>query len=83
MSSGAGIIRGCAGSMRQLAPHREPVARRDWSSQAGAHEQAEDIRQYWQAQGFWVVVEVTQRGKHPRDGLFGLKSNLIGGLPPS
>ncbi len=64
------------------AAPREPVARRDWSSQAGATEQAEDIRRYWRAQGCWVVIEVVKTGRHASDGLFGLKSNLIGGLPP-
>ncbi len=78
--------------MRQPALHikanpnaapREPVARCDWSSQVGAYEQAEEIRRYWQAKGFWVVINVVQTGRHPSDGLFGLKSNLIGGLPPA
>ncbi len=65
---------------------REPVARRDWSSQMGAYEQAELIRQYWWGKGrhnvLIAVVQTSHRGR-ARDGLYGLKSNLVGGLPPA
>lgn len=70
----------------QRNPHpapREPVARRDWSSQMGAHEQAQLIREYWwREKGIAVTITVVHTGHHASDGLFGLKSNMIGGLPP-
>jgi hypothetical protein len=71
---------------RKANPHaapREPVAARDWSTQAGAYEQAELIRRYWMGKGRYVTVAVEQRSKHAREGLFGIRSNLVNGLPPA
>ena len=60
------------------AAPREPVAARDWSAKAGAYEQAELIRRYWHAKGHLVDVRVVPVGG---DGLFGVRSSLVDGMP--
>jgi hypothetical protein len=58
-------------------------AETDPSSPAGAADLARRIKAYWNACGFsGVVTEIVACGRHGEIPTYGVRSNLIGALPP-
>jgi hypothetical protein len=62
----------------------------EYLDNAGAHLLAERIKEYWRVRGYlnvttWVVTPKNlglEEGADPRVSTFGVRSNLVGGLPP-
>ena len=70
----------------RLRPRRASTRRNaetDPSSPAGAADLARRIKAYWNACGFsGVVTEIVACGRHGEIPTYGVRSNLIGALPP-
>jgi hypothetical protein len=55
----------------------------DQSSPAGAAELGRRIVQFWANAGFDITVEVVHSGGPRQSPIFGIRSDMIGGLPPA
>jgi hypothetical protein len=58
-------------------PKREKIDCADLFSRTGARLLAEVIMKYWLDRGYHVFAE-----GYPADGYWGVRSNLVNGLPP-
>jgi hypothetical protein len=69
---------------RPRPPRRGSTKRKaeiDQSSPAGAAELGRRIVQFWAAAGFDITVEVVHSGGPRQSPIFGVRSDMIGGLP--
>jgi hypothetical protein len=68
-------------------PPRRPSTKRnaeiDQSSPAGAAELGRRIVQFWTDAGFDITVEVIHAGGPRESPVYGVRSDMIGGLPPA
>jgi hypothetical protein len=68
----------------RVRPRRASTKRNaeiDQSSPAGAAELGRRIVQFWAAAGYDITIEVVHSGGRRESPIFGIRSNLIGGLP--
>ena len=78
-----------ADAMRDKArvrPRRASTKRNaetDPSSPAGAAELGRRIVQFWNSVGYDIQVEVIHAGGTPQSPIWGVRSDMIGGLPPA
>ena len=58
----------------------------DWLSFAGACNLADALRKYWKRRGYDVEVRLEAVGRYEAHGksrgYYGVRSNMVGGLPP-
>jgi hypothetical protein len=70
---------------RPRPPRRSSTKRNaeiDQSSPAGAAELGRRIQAFWNSVGYDIQVEVIHAGGPPQSPIWGVRSDMIGGLPP-